>query len=60
MFKGAEFCDGYTIAALTGLIPLSALVLAIVLLGDHLALFQMAGGFLVISSIWVMSRRPKV
>lgn len=59
MFKGAEFCDGYTIAALTGLIPLSALILAIVLLGDHLALFQLAGGLLVISSIWVMSRRPK-
>lgn len=60
MFKGAEFCDGYTIAALTGLIPLSALILAIVLLGDHLGPSQLAGGILVISSIWVMSRRPKV
>lgn len=59
LFKGAEFCDGYTLAAFTGMIPLSALVLAIVLLGDPLAFFQLAGGILVIGSVWVMSRRPK-
>lgn len=59
LFKGAEFCDGYTLAAFTGLIPLSALILAIILLGDHLTPIQFAGGILVIGSVGVMSRRPK-
>lgn len=59
MFKGAEFCDGYTLAALTGLIPLSALVLAVSLLRDHLTLLQLIGGIIVIGSIWIMSYRTK-
>lgn len=58
LFKGAEFCDGYTLAAFTGLIPLSALILAIALLGDKLGPFQLIGGVIVIGAIWIMSQKP--
>lgn len=59
LFKGAEFCSGYTLAAYTGLIPLSALVFAIVLLGDTLTLPQLAGGLIVIGAIFIMGLKPK-
>lgn len=43
MFTGARSCDGYTISALTGVIPLSSLLLSIVILGDSVSPHQWAG-----------------
>lgn len=57
MFAGAKLCDGYTISAFTGVIPLSSLVLSIVLLGDGVSPRQWAGCGLIGAALWVISRR---
>ena len=57
MFAGAKRCDGYTIAAFTGLIPLSALVLAVLILGETVQMHQLAGCAFIISAILLMSRK---
>lgn len=59
MFSGAKLCDGYTISAFTGIIPLSSLVLSIVLLGNEIAPRQWAGCGLIGLAIWVISLREK-
>lgn len=56
MFSGAKLCDGYTISALTGVIPLSALVLSIVFLGNTVLPYQWLGCALIGASIWIISR----
>lgn len=55
MFAGAKLCDGYTISAFTGIIPLSSLVLSILLLGNEIAPRQWAGCALIGCAIWVIS-----
>ena len=57
MFAGAKRCDGYTIAAFTGVIPLSSLVLAVLILCETVQLHQLAGCAFIISAILLMSRR---
>lgn len=56
MFAGARHCDGRTISAFTGLIPLSALALSAILLGERITPPQAAGCLLVIASIGIVSR----
>lgn len=59
MFTGAKYCDGYTIAAFTGLIPISALVLSLLILKESVNANQLIGcGFIVIS-ILLMSLKEK-
>ena len=57
MFTGAKHCDGYTIAAFTGLIPMSSLVLSIIILKETIIINQIIGCCLVVSSIIIMSRK---
>ena len=55
MFAGAKRCDGYTIAAFTGLIPLSALVLAVLILGETVQIHQLTGCAFIIGAILLLS-----
>ena len=57
MFAGAKRCDGYTIAAFTGLIPLSALVLAVLILGETVHVHQLTGCTFIVSAILLISRK---
>jgi len=57
MFKGAKYCDGYTIAAFTGLIPMSALFLSIIILKEIITVNKIIGCSLIIISIIIMSRK---
>lgn len=59
MFSGTKYVDGYAIAALSGIIPLSALILSVVVLGDALYFYQALGCFLIVGSIFVMNIRFK-
>ncbi len=57
MFTGAKYCDGYTIAAFTGLIPISALILSLIVLKETVAFYQMIGCVFIVTSITIMSRK---
>jgi len=59
MFTGAKYCDGYTIAAFSGLIPISSLVLSITVLKEAVSLNQVIGCGLIVASIMIMSRKEK-
>jgi drug/metabolite transporter (DMT)-like permease len=59
MFAGAKYCDGYTIAAFTGLIPISSLILSWVILREAVIVNHIIGcGFIVIAII-IMSLKNK-
>lgn len=55
MFTGTKYIDGYTIAALSGVIPLSALVLSIVVLHDKVYAYHIVGCILIVGSIFIMN-----
>lgn len=59
MFAGARHCDGRTISAFTGLIPLSALALSAGLLGESIAPVQAVGCLLVLASIHMVGGGAK-
>ena len=59
MFSGAKLCDGYTISALTGVIPLSSLLLSIIFLGADVQPHQWLGCALIGIAIWVINRKTK-
>ncbi len=55
MFYGSKYCNGYTIAAFTGLIPVSSLVLSIIILKESVTINQIAGCACIVFSIFIMS-----
>lgn len=57
MFEGARRCDGYTMSAFTGFLPLSALVLSFAILGNSVGTRQWLGCLCVVASILVISKR---
>ena len=57
MFYGARSCDGYTLAAFSGLIPVSALLLSIVVLGESVAARHIVGCACIVLSILLMNRQ---
>lgn len=57
MFTGAKYCDGYTIAAFTGLLPISSFVLSLIVLGETTNANQIVGCGLIVMSIIIMSCR---
>ena len=57
MFTGAKYCDGYTIAAFTGLIPISSLILSLIVLKETVNFNQIIGCGLIVVSIIIMSRK---
>jgi drug/metabolite transporter (DMT)-like permease len=59
MFAGAKRCDGYTIAAFAGIIPITSTVLSVVLLQEPIGGYQIAGCALVVLAVLVISRQKK-
>jgi drug/metabolite transporter (DMT)-like permease len=59
MFSGAKLCDGYGISALTGVIPLSSLILSIVFLGAEVQPRQWLGCALIGVAVWVINRQAE-
>lgn len=59
MFTGTKYVDGYTIAAFSGVIPVSALILSIVILHDKIQLYHGIGCILIVGSILIMNYRRK-
>lgn len=57
MFYGARTCDGYTLAAFSGLIPVSALLLSVAVLEESIAPRHMIGCACIVLSILLMNRR---
>lgn len=57
MFTGAKYCDGYTIAAFTGLLPISSFVFSLIVLRETTNANQVIGCGLVVMSIIIMSCR---
>lgn len=58
-YAGVKRCDAYTTAAFSGLIPLTAMLLSVFLLGERMAYTQWAGGISVILGILLMGMNPK-
>lgn len=50
-YEGVKRCDAYTTAAFSGMIPLTSMLLSISLLREPIGLWQLAGGFLIVSSM---------
>lgn len=59
MFTGTKYVDGYTIAAFSGVIPVSALALSILILHDKIQLYHGIGCALIVGSILIMNYRRK-
>ncbi len=59
MFAGAKRCDGYTIAAYAGIIPVSAAALSVILLHETINAYQIAGCAMVVFATAVISKRKK-
>lgn len=60
MFIGAKYCDGYTIAAFSGVIPITSLILSILLLKESIHIYQWIGGLFIFISIILMSYSQRV
>ncbi len=59
MFAGAKRCDGYTIAAYAGIIPVSAAGLSVIVLKETMNFYQIIGCALVVFATAVISMQKK-
>ena len=59
-FAGVRRCDAYTAAAFSGVMPLTAMLLSIVLLGETPGFAQAAGGGLVIVGMLLLGSRARL
>lgn len=57
MFAGAKRCDGYTIAAFAGVIPISSTILSVIILRETISIYQIAGCTLVVLATLVISKQ---
>jgi drug/metabolite transporter (DMT)-like permease len=55
MFTGAKYCDGYTIASFTGLIPISSLILSWLILKEKIVINHIIGCLFIVIAIIIMS-----
>lgn len=60
MFAGAAHCDSYTIAAFSGLMPSSSLLLSILLLNESVGAHHWAGCALIAASLCVMGEKQPI
>ena len=57
MFAGAKRCNGYTIAAFSGVIPISSTILSVIILKERINPYQIIGCVFVIFATLVISRQ---
>ncbi len=60
MFAGAKLASGYTIAAFSGIIPVSSMALSVFVLGEAIGVYQIAGCALVVVATLVISKGGKI
>ena len=58
-YAGVKRCDAYTTAAFSGIIPLTSLILSVFLLKEALGCYQLAGGALIVFSIFLIGSKQK-
>lgn len=58
-YEGVKYCDAYTTAALSGLLPLTALLLAVLFWGEAMTYQQWLGSLLVVCSILLLADQKK-
>lgn len=58
-YEGVKRCDAYTTAALSGLLPLTALLLSVLLLGESVTYRQWLGSSLVVCSVLLLTNQEK-
>ena len=58
-FAGAKRCNAYTIAAFSGMMPLTAILLSMLLLHERTAVLQWIGGALIILSMTLIGRKNR-
>ncbi|MGL5435371.1 MAG: DMT family transporter [Lachnospiraceae bacterium] len=56
MFAGSKRCDGYTIAAFAGIIPISSALLSVTILKEPIGINQIAGCILVVIATLIISK----
>lgn len=59
MFAGAKRCNGYTIAAFAGIIPISSTLFSVTILKDSISKYQAAGCVLVVFATLIISYQKK-
>ncbi len=57
MFAGAKRCNGYTIAAFAGTIPITSTILSVMVLKENVHYYQAAGCILIVLATLVISGR---
>ena len=57
MFAGAKRCNGYTIAAFSGVIPITSTILSVIILKERINPYQIIGCTFVILATLVISRQ---
>lgn len=58
-YAGVNRCDAYTVAAFSGMIPLTSMLLSLLFLREIMSYAQWAGGFLIISSMLMIGGRQR-
>ena len=58
-YAGARRCDAYTIAAYSGIMPLTSMLLSILLLKEPVGPVQWLGGLLILSGMALIQRKAK-
>ena len=56
-FMGCEKVDGMLVSLSTAVMPVATVILAWIILNEHLTLLQFSGMFLVIASIVIYAKR---
>ncbi|WP_312429007.1 DMT family transporter [Lacrimispora sp.] len=59
MFAGAKRCNGYTIAAFAGIIPISSTLFSVTILKESISKYQAAGCVLVVFATLIISSQKK-
>lgn len=59
MFAGAKRCNGYTIAAFAGIIPISSTILSVTILKEQINTYQVIGCVLVVLATLVISKKDR-
>nr|WP_092067849.1 DMT family transporter [Dendrosporobacter quercicolus]NSL46810.1 EamA family transporter [Dendrosporobacter quercicolus DSM 1736]SDL64726.1 Permease of the drug/metabolite transporter (DMT) superfamily [Dendrosporobacter quercicolus] len=58
-YAGVQRCDAYTIAAFSGMMPLTSMLLSVSLFSERIGYVQWAGGILIISSMLLIGESQK-
>ncbi|KAA9004105.1 DMT family transporter [Paenibacillus spiritus] len=57
-YAGVRRCDAYTVAAFSGLLPLTSMILSALLLGERVNVYQWTGGAVVMAGIGMLGALP--